>query len=141
MDNMGIVVDDIDAVIRFFEDIGLMLQGRGTFEGPWMDRTIALDNARCEIAMLRTPDGSAGVELSRFERPPLVPRTPATPVVNQLGYLRLMFDVEDVRAVVDRVVGGGGELVDEIVNYEDSVLLCYVRGPEGIMVGLAQQLR
>ena len=141
MDNVGIVVNDMDAAVDFFLAIGLELEGRGTFEGPWMDRTIALEGARCEVAMLRPPGGHGGVELSRFESPPLVSTEPANPPVNALGYLRVMFEVDDVRDVVARLEERhGATLVGEVVNYEDVYLLCYVRAPEGFMVGLAQSL-
>jgi catechol 2,3-dioxygenase-like lactoylglutathione lyase family enzyme len=142
MDNVGIVVNDLDAAIDFFVEIGLELEGRGTFEGPWMDRTIDLEGANCDIAMLRPPDGHGGVELSRFRSPPLVSTEPANAPVNTLGYLRVMFDVDDVRDVVNRLEERHiANLVGEIVNYEGVYLICYVRGPEGIMVGLAQSLR
>ena len=141
MDNVGIVVDDLEAVIAFFVEIGLELEGQGTFEGPWMDRTIALQGAKCDIAMLRPPDGHGGVELSRFHSPPVADTTPRNAPVNTLGYLRVMFAVDDVRDVVARLEERhGARLVGEIVNYENTNLLCYVRGPEGILVGLAQQL-
>jgi catechol 2,3-dioxygenase-like lactoylglutathione lyase family enzyme len=142
MDNVGIVVNDLDAAIDFFVEIGLELEGRGTFEGPWMDRTIDVEGAKCDIAMLRPPDGHGGVELSRFRSPPLVSTEPANAPVNTLGYLRVMFDVDDVRDVVNRLEERHiANLVGEIVNYEGVYLICYVRGPEGIMVGLAQSLR
>jgi len=140
MDNVGIVVDDMQAAIDFFVELGLELEGRGTFEGPWMDRTIALRGARCEIAMLRPPDGHGGVELSRFLSPPVASTEPANAPVNTLGYLRVMFAVDDLRDVLARLERHGARLVDEVVNYEDVFLLCYVRGPEGIIVGLAQDL-
>jgi catechol 2,3-dioxygenase-like lactoylglutathione lyase family enzyme len=141
MDNVGIVVNDLDTVIDFFTEIGLELEGRGTFEGPWMDRTIDLDGAKCDIAMLRPPDGQGGVELSRFHSPPLVSNEPANAPVNTLGYLRVMFEVDDVRGVVARLAERQlATLVGDVVNYEDAVLLCYVRGPEGILVGLAQPI-
>jgi catechol 2,3-dioxygenase-like lactoylglutathione lyase family enzyme len=141
MDNVGIVVNDLDTVIDFFKEIGLELEGRGTFEGPWMDRTIDLDGAKCDIAMLRPPDGQGGVELSRFHSPPLVSNEPANAPVNTLGYLRVMFEVDDVRGVVARLAERQlATLVGDVVNYEDAVLLCYVRGPEGILVGLAQPI-
>lgn len=140
MDNVGIVVKDMDAAIDFFVEIGLRLEGRGTYEGPWMDRTIALDGAKCEIAMLRMPDGHGAVELSRFISPPVVDPEPPKAPVNTLGYLRVMFAVDDVRDVVARLERLGATLVDEIVNYEDVYLLCYVRSREGFLVGLAQEL-
>jgi catechol 2,3-dioxygenase-like lactoylglutathione lyase family enzyme len=141
MDNVGIVVTDMGAAVDLFLEIGLELEGRGTFEGPWMDRTIALEGARCEIAMLRPPDGHGGVELSRFESPELVSTEPANPPVNALGYLRVMFEVDDLRDVVARLEERhGARLVGEIVDYEGVYRLCYVRAPEGFMVGLAQSL-
>jgi catechol 2,3-dioxygenase-like lactoylglutathione lyase family enzyme len=140
MDNVGIVVNDMDAAVDFFVELGLVLEGRGTFDGPWMDRTIALDGARCEIAMLRMPDGHGAVELSRFLSPPVVDTEPTNAPVNTLGYLRVMFAVDDLRDVVKRLERHGARLVDEIVNYEDVYLLCYVRSREGFIVGLAQEL-
>ena len=141
MDNVGIVVNDMDAAVDFFLAIGLELEGRGTFEGPWMDRTIAVEGARCEIVMLRPPDGHGGVELSRFESPQLVSTEPPNPPVNALGYLRVMFAVDDLHDVLARMQDRhGATLVGEVVNYEDVYLLCYVRAPEGFMVGLAQSL-
>jgi catechol 2,3-dioxygenase-like lactoylglutathione lyase family enzyme len=141
LDNVGIVVGDLEAAIAFFVEIGLVLEGRGTFEGPWMDRTIALDDARCDIVMLRPPDGHGGVELSRFHSPPVASNKPSNAPVNTLGYLRVMFEVDDVRDVVARLEARhGGRLVGEVVNYENVYLLCYVRAPEGFIVGLAQSL-
>ena len=141
MDNVGIVVRDMDAAVAFFEEIGLRLEGRGVFEGPWMDRTIAIDGARCEVAMLRMPDGHGAVELSRFLTPEAGDIGAGSAPVNTLGYLRVMFEVDDVRDTVDRLTRLGGTLVDEIVNYEDVYQLCYVRSSEGFLVGLAQDLR
>jgi catechol 2,3-dioxygenase-like lactoylglutathione lyase family enzyme len=141
LDNIGIVVDDMQAAIDFFVEIGLELEGRGTFEGPWMDRTIGLDGARCEVAMLRPPDGHGGVELSRFISPPVASTAPATNPVNTLGYLRVMFEVDDIDGVVERLrERHGATLVDEIVTYENVYRLCYVRSREGYFVGLAQSL-
>lgn len=141
MDNVGIVVDDLDAAIAFFVEIGLELEGRGTVEGPWVDGTIGLQGAKCDIAMLRTPDGHGKVELSRFQSPPAVRPEPANAPVNTLGYLRVMFAVDDIHDVVARLQDRhGARLVGEVVNYEDVYLLCYVRSPEGFMVGLAQSL-
>ena len=141
MDNVGIVVKDMDAAIAFFLEIGLELEGRGTFEGPWMDRTIDLEGARCEIGMLRLPGGNGRVELSRFESPPLVSDEPSNPPVNALGYLRVMFAVDDLDDIVARLrERHGAQLVGEIVDYEDVYRLCYVRAAEGFMVGLAQSL-
>ena len=140
MDNVGIVVNDMDAAIDFFVELGLRLEGRDTLDGPWMDRTIGLHGARCEIAMLRMPDGHGAVELSRFISPPVADTGPTNAPVNTLGYLRVMFAVDDIRDVVTRLERLGARLVDEIVNYEDVYLLCYVRSQEGFIVGLAQEL-
>jgi catechol 2,3-dioxygenase-like lactoylglutathione lyase family enzyme len=141
MDNIGIVVDDLDAAVAFFEEIGLELEGKGTVEGPWVDGTIGLFGARCDIAMLRMPDGHGRVELSKFQSPPVASTAPTNLPVNTLGYLRVMFAVDDVRDLVARLQQRhGATLVGEIVNYEDVYLLCYVRTPEGFMVGLAQPL-
>ena len=116
MDNVGIVVNDMDAAIDFFVELGLRLEGRDTLDGPWMDRTIGLRGARCEIAMLRMPDGHGAVELSRFVSPPVANTEPTNAPVNTLGYLRAMFAVEDVREVVARLERHGARLVGEIVN-------------------------
>jgi catechol 2,3-dioxygenase-like lactoylglutathione lyase family enzyme len=141
MDNIGIVVADMDAAVAFFQEIGLELEGRDTLSGPWMDRTIALDGAKCEIGMLRVPGGNGRVELSRFITPPVADSSPPHAPVNSLGYLRVMFAVDDVEDVVRRLEERhGATLVDEIVNYENVYKLCYVRAPEGYMVGLAQEL-
>jgi len=140
MDNMGIVVADMPAAIAFFVELGLELEGQGTFEGSWMDRTTGLEGVKCDIATLRTPDGHGRLELSRFHAPPLTDHDPATAPVNTLGYLRVMFAVDDIRDTVSRLERRGGRLVAEIVQYEDSYLLCYVRGPEGIIIGLAEAL-
>jgi catechol 2,3-dioxygenase-like lactoylglutathione lyase family enzyme len=139
MDNIGIVVNDMDAAIDFFVELGLRLEGRDTLDGPWMDRTIGLHGARCEIAMLRMPDGHGAVELSRFVAPPVAEPGSMNAPVNTLGYLRVMFAVDDIRAVVVRLERIGARLVDQIVNYEDVYLLCYVRSREGFIVGLAQE--
>lgn len=141
MDNVGIVVEDLDAMVAFFVDLGLELEGRTTVEGPWVDGTIGLHDARCEIAMLRTPDGHSRLELSRFQHPQLIRRTPEPAPVNATGYLRVMFAVDDLDAVLARIAGHGATLVGEVVRYEDVYRLCYVRGPEGLLVGLAQELR
>ena len=141
MDNVGIVVNDLDAAIDLFLEIGLELEGRGTVEGPWVDRTIGLSGARCDIAMLRPPDGHGGVELSKFHSPPVESTEPASAPVNTLGYLRVMFAVDDIDDVVARLrERHGARLVGDVVNYENVYRLCYVRAPEGFMVGLAQSL-
>lgn len=140
MDNVGIVVDDLEAAIAFFVELGLELEGEGTVEGQWVDRTVGLDGARCDIAMLRTPDGHGRVELSKFLAPPVASPEPAYAPVNTLGYLRVMFAVDDIQDVVARLEGHGASLVGDVVRYEDAYLLCYIRGPEGILVGLAESL-
>jgi catechol 2,3-dioxygenase-like lactoylglutathione lyase family enzyme len=140
MDNVGIVVDDLKAVIAFFVELGLELEGEATVQGRWADRTVGLDGVKCDVAMLRTPDGHGRLELSRFHAPPVIRRTPEPAPVNALGYLRVMFAVDDITAVLARLQAHGAELVGEVVQYEDTYRLCYVRGPEGIIVGLAEQL-
>ena len=139
MDNVGIVVDDLKAAIAFFEELGLELEGEMTVEGEWVDRTIGLEGARSDIAMLRTPDGHSRIELSKFHTPPAIAIEPNAPV-NRLGYLRVMFAVEDIDDVVSRLQSKGATLVGEITQYEDTYRLCYVRGAEGIIVGLAEEL-
>jgi catechol 2,3-dioxygenase-like lactoylglutathione lyase family enzyme len=140
IDNIGIVVEDIDAAVAFFVELGLELEGRTTVEGEWVDRTIGLVGAKCDIAMLRPPEGHGGVELSRFRTPPATHVDPAVAPVNTLGYLRAQFAVDDLRAVLARLERLGATLIGEIVNYQDVYLLCYVRAPEGFIVGLAQPL-
>ena len=140
MDNVGIVVEDLEAAIAFFVELGLELEGKTTVEGPWVDRTIGLADVTCDIAMLRTPDGQSRLELSRFRTPSLVHRTPEPAPVNTLGYLRVMFAVTDIREVLSRAEAHGATLVGEVVRYEDVYLLCYIRGPEGLIIGLAESL-
>ena len=140
MDNVGIVVDDIDAAIRFFIELGLTLEGRMPIEGDWAGRVTGLRGQRVEIAMMRTPDGHRRLELSRFNAPAVLSDHRTAPV-NSLGYLRVMFTVEDLDDTLDRLTKLGATLVDEVVDYEDVYRLCYIRGPEGILIGLAQQLR
>lgn len=139
MDNVGIVVEDLDAVIGFFEELGLELDGRGMVEGEWAGRVTGLGDQRVEIAMLRTPDGSGRLELSRFLEPPVVADHRRAPV-NALGYLRVMFEVDDLDDTLRRLDGHGAELVGEVVRFETAYRLCYVRGPEGVLVGLAEAL-
>ena len=139
MDNVGIVVEDIDAAIEFFTELGLELEGRGTIEGEWSGRVTGLRDQRVEVAMMRTPDGHGRLELSRFLAPAPVADHRNAPV-NSLGYLRVMFAVDDVDDTVARLRAHGAELVDEVVRYEDAYRLCYIRGPEGILIGLAEQL-
>lgn len=140
MDNVGIVVEDLTAAIEFFEELGLELEGRGMVEGPWAGRVTGLGDQRVEIAMMRTPDGHGRLELSRFLEPAVVADHRAAPV-NALGYLRVMFAVDDLDDTLTRLRARGAELVgDEVVRFEDTFLLCYVRGPEGILIGLAEDL-
>ncbi|MEO6627472.1 MAG: VOC family protein [Aquihabitans sp.] len=140
MDNVGIVVEDLAAAIEFFGELGLELEGRGMVEGEWAGRVTGLVDQRVEIAMMRTPDGHSRLELSRFLAPPVVADHRNAPV-NALGYLRVMFAVDDIDDAVDRLVKHGAHLVSgDIVQYETSCRLCYVRGPEGILIGLAQEL-
>ncbi|HWT34358.1 MAG TPA: VOC family protein [Microbacterium sp.] len=140
MDNVGIVVDDLAATIDFFRALGLELEGRALVEGEWAGRVTGLGDQRVEIAMLRTPDGHSRVELSRFLEPAVVADHRNAPV-NALGYLRVMFAVDDLDETLSRLRELGAELVSsEVVRYEDAYRLCYVRGPEGILVGLAEEL-
>ncbi len=139
MDNVGIVVDDLAATIEFFRELGLELEGRATIEGEWAGRVTGLGDQRVEMAMMRTPDGHSRLELSRFLTPPTVADHRNAPV-NALGYLRVMFAVDDLDDTLARLREHGAQLVDEVVQYEDVYRLCYVRGPEGILVGLAEQI-
>ncbi|WP_278470702.1 VOC family protein [Gimesia maris] len=140
MDNVGIVVEDLDTAIDFFTELGLTLEGRAPIEGDWADNVTGLRDMRVEIAMLRTPDGHSRLELSRFLAPPVVADHRSTPV-NSLGYLRVMFTVEDIDDTVARLIKRGAELVDKVVQYEEMYRLCYIRGPEGILIGLAEELK
>lgn len=140
MDNLGIVVESLDAAISFFAELGLELEGRATVEGEWAGRVTGLGDQRVEIAMMRTPDGHSRLELSRFLRPPVVSDHRNAPV-NSLGYLRVMFAVDDLDETLGRLLDHGAQLVSsEVVQYEDSYRLCYIRGPEGLLIGLAEQL-
>src|SRR6187455_1157581 len=139
MDNAGIVVDDLAATIDFFRELGLELEGRTTIEGEWAGRVTGLGDQRVEIAMMRTPDGHSRLELSRFLAPPVVADHRNAPV-NALGYLRVMFAVEDIDDTLARLRRHGAELVGEVVQYEDVYRLCYIRGPEGLLIGLAEQI-
>ena len=139
MDNVGIVVESLDAAISFFAELGLELEGRGMVEGEWAGRVTGLGDQRVEIAMMRTPDGHSRLELSRFLTPPTVADHRNAPV-NSLGYLRVMFAVEDLDDTLARLRPHGAELVGEVVQYEDQYRLCYVRGPEGILIGLAEEI-
>jgi catechol 2,3-dioxygenase-like lactoylglutathione lyase family enzyme len=139
MDNVGIVVESLDAAVSFFAELGLELEGRAMVEGEWAGRVTGLGDQRVEIAMMRTPDGHSRLELSRFLAPPPVADHRNAPV-NALGYLRVMFAVEDIDETLARVRSHGAELVGEVVQYEDGYRLCYVRGPEGILIGLAEEI-
>ncbi len=139
MDNIGIVVQSLDVAIAFFAELGLELEGRATIEGEWAGRVTGLRDQRVEIAMLRTPDGHGRLELSRFLTPPVIADHRNAPV-NALGYLRVMFAVEDIDDTLARLLKRGAELVGEVVQYEDAYRLCYIRGPEGLLIGLAQEL-
>ncbi|PZR00996.1 MAG: glyoxalase [Cereibacter sphaeroides] len=140
MDNIAIVVDDLDATIEFFLELGLDLEGRAMIEGEWSGRVTGLADQRVEIAMMRTPDGHSRIELCRYIAPPIVADHRNAPV-NALGYLRVMFAVDDLQETIERLARRGAQLVGELVNYQDIYLLCYIRGPEGILIGLAQELR
>ena len=139
MDNVGIVVDDLRAAVAFFVELGLELEGEATVEGRWVDRIVGLEGVRSDIAMMRTPDGHGRLELSKFHTPPATTAQPNAPV-NTLGMGRIMFAVDDIDAVLARLQATGAELVGEVVQYEDTYRLCYVRGPEGIVLALAEQL-
>ncbi|MEQ9103449.1 MAG: VOC family protein [Rhodothermales bacterium] len=139
MDNVGIVVESLDAAIEFFSELGLTLQGRAMIEGEWAGRVTGLDNQQVEIAMMVTPDGHSRLELSRFLHPPVVADHRNAPV-NALGYLRVMFTVVDLDATLHRLSAVGAALVGEVVRYEDAYKLCYIRGPEGLLIGLAEEL-
>jgi catechol 2,3-dioxygenase-like lactoylglutathione lyase family enzyme len=139
MDNVGIVVDDLAAATAFFVELGLELEGEATVEGRRVDRIVGLDGVRSDIAMLRTPDGHGRLELTKFHTPPARNTDPNAPV-NTLGIRRIMFAVDDIEDVLARLQAHGAELVGEVVQYEDKYRLCYVRGPEGIMIALAEQL-
>jgi catechol 2,3-dioxygenase-like lactoylglutathione lyase family enzyme len=139
MDNVGIVVESLDAAISFFTELGLELEGRAMIEGDWSGRVTGLRDQRVETAMMRTPDGHGQIELSRFLAPPVVADHRKAPV-NALGYLRVMFAVDDLDDTLARLRNHGAALVDEVVRYEDVYRLCYVRGPEGILIGLAERI-
>jgi catechol 2,3-dioxygenase-like lactoylglutathione lyase family enzyme len=139
MDNMGIVVESLDNAISFFTEIGLKLEGRATIEGEWAGRVTGLGAQSVEIAMMITPDGHNRLEISRFLTPPTISDHRTAPV-NALGYLRVMFTVEDIDEMVSRLIKHGAQLVGEVVQYENSYRLCYIRGSEGLLIGLAEQL-
>ena len=139
MDNVGIVVDDLVGAIDFFRELGLELEGRATIEGEWAGRVTGLGDQRVEIAMMRTPDGHSRLELSRFLAPPAIEDHRNAPV-NALGYLRVMFAVDDLDDTLERLSRRGARLVGEVVRYEDTYWLCYIRGPGGLLIGLAQEI-
>jgi catechol 2,3-dioxygenase-like lactoylglutathione lyase family enzyme len=139
MDNVGIVVEDLPATIAFFRELGLELEGRAMIEGDWSGRVTGLRDQRVEIVMMRTPDGHSRLELSRFLAPRVVADHRNAPV-NALGYLRVMFTVDDLDDTLARLRKHGAQLVDEVVRYEDVYRLCYIRGPEGLLIGLAEQI-
>lgn len=139
MDNIGIVVESLDTAISFFVELGMTLEGRTTIEGEWAGRVTGLGHQRVEIAMMVTPDGHSRLEISRFLTPPVVADHRNAPV-NALGYLRVMFAVDDLDETLARLGTHGAQLVGDVVQYEDAYRLCYIRGPEGLLIGLAEQL-
>lgn len=139
MDNVGIVVDDLDEAIEFLGELGLELEGRAMIEGEWSGRVTGLSDQHVEIAMMRTPDGHSRIELSRFIRPPVIADHRNAPV-NALGYLRVMFAVDDIDETVARLHARGAKVVGEVVRYQDTYRLCYIRGPGGLLIGLAEEL-
>lgn len=139
MDNVGIVVEDLDAAIAFFAELGLILEGRTRIEGDWAGRVTGVRGQRVEVAMMRTPDGHGRLELSRFDAPAIAADHRTDPV-NSLGYLRVMFAVDDLDDTLSRLARHGATVVDEVVDYEGIYRLCYIRGAEGILIGLAEQL-
>ena len=140
MDNVGIVVESLDETIAFFAELGLKLEGRTTIEGEWAGRVTGLGNQHVEIAMMVTPDKHSRLELSRFITPAIISDHRGAPV-NALGYLRAMFTVSDIDETLERLKKHGAKLVDEVVQYENSYRLCYIRGPEGLLIGLAEELK
>ena len=140
MDNVLIVVDDLDAAKAFFAELGMELEGEAPVEGRWVDRVVGLNDVRADIAMMRTPDGHGRLELTKFHTPPAIRAEPESAPANALGIRRIMFAVDDIDDVVARLRSHGAELVGEIAQYEDIYRLCFLRGPEGIIIGLAEQL-
>ncbi len=140
MDNVGIVFEDLTAAVAFFVELGLEVEGEAVVEGPSVDRLVGLEGVRTDIVMLRTPDGHGRLELSRFHRPRAISAQPANAPVNTLGLRRLMFAVDDIDDVVSRLCARGAQLVGEVIRYEDVYRLCYLRGPEGVLIALAEQL-
>jgi catechol 2,3-dioxygenase-like lactoylglutathione lyase family enzyme len=141
MDNVLIVVDDLEAAKAFFAELGMELEGETTVEGPSVDRLIGLQNVRATLALMRTPDGHGRIELDKFHTPEAIRSGPAKAPVNELGIRRIMLSVDDIDEMVARLLAHGAELVGEVVQYEDSYRLAYIRGPEGILVGLSEQLK
>ena len=141
MDNVLIVVDDLEAAMAFFVELGMELEGQTLVEGDYVDRTVGLDGVRADIVMMRTPDGHGRVELSKFHTPPAISSEPQNAPANTLGIRRIMFAVDDIEDVIARLRTHGADLVGEVAQYENSYRLCFVRGPEGIIIGLAEQLR
>jgi catechol 2,3-dioxygenase-like lactoylglutathione lyase family enzyme len=141
MENVLIVVDDLDAAKAFFVELGMELEGEMPVEGPWVDLVVGLENVRAEIAMMRTPDGHGRVELTKFHAPTAIRAEPKNAPANTLGIRRIMFAVDDINDVLARLRAHGAELVGEVAQYENMYRLCFIRGPEGILVGLAEQLR
>ena len=140
MDNVLIVVDDLEAAKAFFVELGMELEGEMAVEGRWVDRVVGLENVRAEIAMMRTPDGHSKLELAKYHTPAAIGASPQSPPPNTLGLHRVMFAVDDIEDVLARLRAHGAELVGEVAQYEDMYRLCYIRGPEGIIVALAEQL-
>jgi catechol 2,3-dioxygenase-like lactoylglutathione lyase family enzyme len=141
MDNVAIVVDNLDAAVAFFTELGMEIEGRGQIEGLWADRTVGLDGVRSDITMMRTPDGHSKLELTKYHTPtPVVGAAPHNPPANTLGLHRVMFAVDDINDTVARLRAHGAELLGEVAQYENIFLLCYLRGPAGIIVALAEQI-
>ncbi|PDP89589.1 glyoxalase [Glycomyces fuscus] len=140
MDHVGVVVDDLEAAVAFFVELGMEVEGEAPVEGAWVDRVTGLDDVRVDIAMMRTPDGHGRLELTRFRTPAAVSAEPANAPANTLGLRSVMFAVEDVEDVIARLRDHGAELVGELARYEDSYRLCYLRGPGGVIVSLAEQI-
>ena len=141
MDHVSLIVDDLEAALAFFTELGLELEGRAPVEGKWVDRVNGIDGVRVDIAMMRTPDGHGKIELAKFRSPDAIPAEPGGAPPNAAGYRTVMFAVDDIEDTVARLRTHGAELVGEIVQYEDIYLLCYVRGPEGVIVALAEELK
>jgi catechol 2,3-dioxygenase-like lactoylglutathione lyase family enzyme len=139
MDNVGIVVEDLKTAVAFFEELGLEIEGEATVEGPWVDQVVGLDDVRSDIVVLRTPDGHSKVELTKFQKPAAISATP-NEAVNTLGKCRIMFAVEDIDDVLSRLQAHGVELIGEVAQYKDIYRLCYLRGPEGFIVALAEKI-